>query len=292
MKDRPKKAHVDLAARLPASPLQRVMLPEDLRRALEAARKFLQTASLADVHGPTIGESIDASSAPFNGAQVIGQLRRVYAHAIEHGRWSGLNPASGFRAPRTRRREHPLDAAAARKLRVVLDDPEVGPKAVRLLCRFLLLSGWRIGEARRLRIEHVRARMFDEHRFAVIELPATKGGPQRRQVSGAALSTLLSASSGRTVGLVFEGVSEKMVRRALTAACAKAEVSRRVPHDLRHTFATYLLRRGVARADVSRLMGHVNERTTLGYSHAFSDDVRSALRLVDELDELEEETGS
>lgn len=231
------------------------------------------------------------TATPHNGAQIARQLGRVFQHAIDTGRHSGPNPVAALKTPPVRRREHPLDASGVRRVLAVLDLDEVGPRGARFLLRFLLLSGWRIGEARKLRVEHVQTRTFEDLRFAMVELPRTKGGPQRRQVSGAALSVLLTAAGGREHGPVFtgarggRGIALGTIRDTLTAACSRAQLERRTPHDLRHTLATYLLRRGVPPADVARLLGHNDQRTTLRYSHANNDEIREALRLVDRLQE-------
>jgi integrase/recombinase XerD len=51
------------------------------------------------------------------------------------------------------------------------------------------------------------------------------------------------------------------------------------PHTLRHTFATDLLRAGVATAVVSELLGHSQVTTTIGiYEHLDVEDLRAAMR--------------
>lgn len=282
------------AERLPACSATTIRVYGSWLRALRCVEldgRLLPAMHLAELTPAMVQRIFQAhpTGARYNAAQVARQLGRVVAHAIETGRWHGTNPAAAFRGPRPRRREHPLDPVQARKLRAALEVPEVGARSARLLLRFLLLSGWRIGEARALRVEHVRARAWERDRWAEAELPETKGGPQRRPISGGALSVMLIASAARSVGYAFsdDGTAPVGYRSCLSTlerACTHAGLERRVPHDLRHTLATYLLRRGVACADVARLLGH-DERTTLIYSHASGDDVRRALRLVDELEE-------
>ncbi len=51
-------------------------------------------------------------------------------------------------------------------------------------------------------------------------------------------------------------------------------------HCLRHTFITELLRKGVSIYYVSRLAGHSNISTTMGYIHTDTDDYRTAINLL------------
>ncbi|MFE7742606.1 tyrosine-type recombinase/integrase [Nocardia sp. NPDC057455] len=51
-------------------------------------------------------------------------------------------------------------------------------------------------------------------------------------------------------------------------------------HDLRHTYASRLLERGIPIEDVSRLLGHASVTTTMRYAHRAKsrwDSVRAAL---------------
>jgi integrase len=63
--------------------------------------------------------------------------------------------------------------------------------------------------------------------------------------------------------LVFEHLSASAWRRD---AWSKARVGGR-PHDLRHTYASWLLQAGIPIAEVSKLMGHSSIRVTERYAH-------------------------
>ncbi len=52
-------------------------------------------------------------------------------------------------------------------------------------------------------------------------------------------------------------------------------------HSLRHTFASWLVQKGVSIYEVSKLLGHADIKTTQIYAHLRSDDLRNA---VDKLD--------
>lgn len=62
------------------------------------------------------------------------------------------------------------------------------------------------------------------------------------------------------------------VKRGFASACSRAGISNLRPYDLRHTFATRLLERGVHHYVISALMGHsmsggFGSRMTSGYAH-------------------------
>lgn len=50
-------------------------------------------------------------------------------------------------------------------------------------------------------------------------------------------------------------------------AVERADVGHCRPHDLRHTYASWLIQNGVPLAEVGRLMGHVSTATTAKYAH-------------------------
>lgn len=52
-------------------------------------------------------------------------------------------------------------------------------------------------------------------------------------------------------------------------------------HSLRHTFASWLLQKGVSIYEVSRLLGHSDVRVTQIYAHLRSDDLRNAVERLD-----------
>jgi integrase len=72
-----------------------------------------------------------------------------------------------------------------------------------------------------------------------------------------------------------EGEPMKAVKKGFTAACRRAGIVDLRPYDLRHTFATRLLERGVHHYVISALLGHSSplagagfgSRMTPGYAH-------------------------
>jgi integrase len=52
-------------------------------------------------------------------------------------------------------------------------------------------------------------------------------------------------------------------------------------HSLRHTFASWLVQKGVSIYEVSKLLGHADIKTTQIYAHLRSDDLRNAVEMLD-----------
>lgn len=75
-------------------------------------------------------------------------------------------------------------------------------------------------------------------------------------------------------GLVFPGVDyTNWRRRVFVPAVRRADLAdpQPTPHDLRHTYGTWLAGNGVPPIDIMALMGHESLRTTERYMHATSD---------------------
>ena len=78
----------------------------------------------------------------------------------------------------------------------------------------------------------------------------------------------------RTMQIIAE-TKERRLRKE--AALTAAEIRDFRFHDLRHTFATRLLRQTGNLKLVSRLLGHTQIETTMRYAHVIDADLRAAL---------------
>jgi integrase len=82
----------------------------------------------------------------------------------------------------------------------------------------------------------------------------------------------------RKDGSPYPGVT---VRSVFKKACRKAGIHDFRFHDLRHTFASSLVQRGVDLYQVQRLLGHRDAKMTQRYAHLAPENLREAVRVLD-----------
>jgi integrase len=118
-----------------------------------------------------------------------------------------------------------------------------------------------------------------------IILDETKSGSSRRiPISGNLKKMLLKLKSRESGGKVFlskHGTPLKSVRNQFNRALRKAGIERKLTfHDLRHTFASHLVMKGVDIVTVKELLGHKTLRVTMRYSHLTARHMREAIYLI------------
>ncbi len=85
-------------------------------------------------------------------------------------------------------------------------------------------------------------------------------------------------------------VNRSAIKKGFAAACVRAGIEDLRAYDLRHTFATRLLERGVHHFVISALLGHstpmtgfgFSSRMTPGYAHATWDTMVAAVATLEE----------
>lgn len=184
-------------------------------------------------------------------------------------RWAGVefgqaleNPAAGLklREPEGRVRWLTQRQAAA----LVAAAGRLGPRAGHLpeLITLALHTGMRKGEL--LGLEW--ARVDETQHLVYLEAQHTKSARRRSiPLNGLAWAALERRRALGAGPLVFGGVKD--VKRSFAHACQLAGITNFRFHDLRHTFASWLVQAGVPLPEVRDLLGHASIEMTERYAH-------------------------
>lgn len=118
-----------------------------------------------------------------------------------------------------------------------------------------------------------------------IRLKQTKNGMARALPFNETLWSLFSGLRTRQdIPWVFHDVEGRRyndVRHPFDKACEAAGMTDFHFHDLRHTFASWLVMKGVPLATLSTLLGHTSPTMTLRYAHLSPKHLTSAVRVLD-----------
>ena len=144
---------------------------------------------------------------------------------------------------------------------------------------FLLGTGARLGEALSLTWDRVAMRPNPTATFSETKNGQTRSVPLPPSVS----EMLLSLAETATHVQVFVGRRGPLKNPgpSFRRACNRAGIEDLRLHDLRHTYASRLVREGVSLLKVARLLGHRSTRMTERYAHLQPSDLHDLASLVD-----------
>ncbi|MBD5627669.1 MAG: site-specific integrase [Desulfovibrio sp.] len=223
---------------------------------------------------------LDDGFAPTSCNRFLAVLKTICSVAEARGCLApGSSPCRGIPAFRTSPRlERYLSRSEAEYLmRALKKSPELHARALRLL----LLTGARKSEILKARWENVDL----DRRILVV--PLSKSGKTRHiTLSEAAVSIIRSLPKGESPWLFPGQAKDKplsdlyvfwdRLRRELGLTGVRI-------HDLRHTFASFLVNTGHPLYEVQKMLGHADPRTTMRYAHLEQATLQAAAEAVSKI---------
>jgi integrase len=192
----------------------------------------------------------------------IDRVPRIRLEREEQGRLRFLTEHEAVRllAECRKSAEHPVSSCRSPELAAIVT--------------VALNTGMRKGE--------ISGLTWDRVDFArgVLLLERTKSGRRREVPMNRAVDAVLASLRGdRTSGRVFGPLS---VRGAFLSAVERAGLVDFKFHDLRHTFASWLVMRGRPLKEVQELLGHQTIAMTMRYAHLSPDRLRDAVAALED----------
>jgi integrase len=183
------------------------------------------------------------------------------------------NPTTGINLAPDVNRERFLSLEEAQRLIVSIeqDENKVAANAIMLL----LLTGARRNEITYAKWEHLDL----EKRTLLVPL-SKSGKPRTIALNGPAVELLRAIQTNSRNSYVFPSPTTGRPSPSLYFPWQRIRVRAGLPdlrlHDLRHSFASFLVNRGVSLYVVQGLLGHGNTRYTQRYAHLTADTLRDA----------------
>lgn len=204
-------------------------------------------------------------------SRTVGLLGAMFTYAERRG-WCQSNPVHGVTRFADEKRDRRLSVSEYRALSATLHTmqevregrAELWPPAAEAI-RFLLLTGWRRGEALGLRWRDV------DLVSRTARLPDTKTGESIRALPRRACDVLRRLDHGPADGFVFRGQRgagalgglQKIIERVT----ARAGLSGVTAHVFRHSFASVAADGGASELTIAALLGHRSGSVTGRYVH-------------------------
>lgn len=214
---------------------------------------------------------------PTQSNRMLATLQHLFSTAM---RWRLVtsNPVKGVQRNREDRRERFLSHEELSRLLSTLDQRTQTPSI--LAVRFLLMTGARSGETFRAKWDEI------DLKTAVWSKPAsnTKNGKSHRvPLSPDAVKLLKILKAKRQNKYVFYGKARghlTTIKKVFNSVMKEAEIVDIRVHDLRHSYASFLIEQGVTLPVIGRLLGHSQIATTSRYAHLVDADLRSATNIM------------
>lgn len=192
------------------------------------------------------------------------------------------NPCHGIQKYPERKKERFLNNEELERLEEVLEEEEaLQLKSLYVLraIRMLIYTGCRMNEILTLKWKDV----YLEERY--IHLTDSKTGERFVPLNEPAKKTLEKVKKREGNPYVFCGGKQENshvvnIEKAWQKIRKKANLDDVRIHDLRHSFASFALKKGLDLYQIAKLLGHRNIRTTTRYAHLAREDLIKASNIV------------
>lgn len=143
-----------------------------------------------------------------------------------------------------------------------------------------LNTGMRLGEILKLRWEHVD---LANNMLTVVSSNAKNARRRDIPINATLQSVFKSMARPISGGFVFgkDGKQRTDIRVGMNNALRRCKIRDFHFHDLRHTFASWLVQSGVDLTTLQKLLGHRSYSMTLRYAHLAPEHLASAVRVLD-----------
>ena len=209
--------------------------------------------------------------------RVLVLIRYIFNLACRWQTVQMTNPTAGLKTVPDRQCQRFLTGEEAKRLHVALcqDQNQTAALAIRLL----LLTGARRNEILFAKWEHM------DWENATLLVPRSKNGQARYiKLNRPALELLkerrLAVRNEYVVASDVTGKPSTSLHFPWTRIRARAGLSDVRLHDLRHSFASFLVNSGVSLYVVQKLLGHLHTRTTQRYSHLTDETLAEAVEIA------------
>ena len=244
---------------------------------------FFENMLLADIHPKHVSrykqqrKTKKASRDTIN--KELGLMKAAFNVAIREWEWVDSNPVSRVRMERAG--EGRVRFLTQQEFSKLYKNCEDWVKPFVIIARY---TGLRMGNV--LALSWGQIDLFRK----IITVDKTKNGdPIGIPVCETLFKTLKSLNKVRDIKSknVFPtklsyNALQRRVQRAFKTACNASGIEKFRWHDLRHDFASMLIQRGVDIYTVQILLGHKDGRMTRRYAHLSPENLRSAVKVLDE----------
>lgn len=210
-------------------------------------------------------------------------VKSMYNRGIEWGVWLRANPAAGIKKmPENNERYRWLTEEEQGRLLSYCSG------MTKIIVIIALKTGMRFGEIINLKWQQAPNSNYIDfgNNTIVIHQSLSKTQKSRFIPLSETLRTLLQQIPRFTESeFIFWNPEKKRpirsIRNSFENALTKAEISDFKFHDLRHTFASQLVRSGVDLYVVQKLLGHSNPKMTQRYAHLQPAQLQIAIEMID-----------